>query len=223
MFKARKELESLTPQDGDAQLLDHLSHSLLTVVRPNDDQTVHNAEPDAPFCQERYYCYIRLIYALTGNDKWCRRLIRDGHDKWCISLVNSVSLGDYLRVGSCLVMILDRFKRVTSLPDDIPFILAEERRQLPIADAWETAQYASQDDPYVDAILALVEATRRNLEASGVTREWLDLPEKVNRARVNLQKKQTFYVKAGIAQADIEAALSSMQDLRTELNRRIEE
>ncbi|KAG1893471.1 uncharacterized protein F5891DRAFT_1048608 [Suillus fuscotomentosus] len=227
VFEAREELASMTsasvPQGVDAQLLDGLSSALLSSVRPNDYHTIHDTRPDGSFRKDRDFYYIRLIYALTEKDEWCRRLIRDGHLEWCISLVNGICREDYLRVGSCLLVIFDRVK---SLDKDLPFSPAEERRQLPIANAWDTAQYASRDDPYVDGIQALVTVTRLQLSAldDSVPREWFaDLAAKVHRALVNLQQKQVFHVNAGIAQAEIDAAISSMKDLHTDLGHMVEE
>ncbi|KAG1847248.1 hypothetical protein C8R48DRAFT_731591 [Suillus tomentosus] len=222
VFEAREELASMTsasiPQD--ALLLDRLSSALLTAVRHH---TIHDTGPDGSFRKERDSCYIRLIYALTEKDEWCQRLIYDGHIEWCISLVDGVCGDDYLRVGSCLFVI---FERVRSLGKDLPCNLANERQRLPIAEAWYTAQYASRDDPYVDGILALVTVTRLNLTAlrDSVPREWFaDLAVKVHGALAKLQQKQTFHVNAGIAQAEIDAAISSMKDLHTDLGHMVEE
>ncbi|KAG1787434.1 uncharacterized protein HD556DRAFT_1409233 [Suillus plorans] len=227
VFEAREELASMTsasmPQGVDAQLLDGLSSALMSAVRPNDYHTIHDTRPDGSFHKDRDFCYIRLIYALTEKNEWCHRLIHHGHLKWCIFLVNDICRDDYLRVGSCLLVI---FERAKSLGEDLPFSPAEKRRQFPIAEAWHTAQYASRDDPYVDGIQALVMVTRLHLTAldDSVPREWFaDLAAKVHRALVNLQQKQTFHVNAGIAQAEIDAAISSMKDLHTDLGHMVEE
>ncbi|KAG1825357.1 hypothetical protein EV424DRAFT_1392197 [Suillus variegatus] len=225
VFEAREELASMTnasmPQGVDALLLDRLSSALLTAVRHH---TIHDTGPGGSFRKERDSCYIRLIYALTKKDEWCRRLIYDGHLEWCISLVDGVCGDDYSPVRSCLFVI---FERVKSLGNNLPCNLANERQRLPIAHAWDdTAQYASRDDPYVDGILALVTVTRLNLTAlrDSVPREWFaDLAVKVHRALAKLQQKQTFHVNAGIAQAEIDAAISSMKDLHTDLGHMVEE
>ncbi|KAG2087131.1 uncharacterized protein F5147DRAFT_728305 [Suillus discolor] len=226
VFEAREELASMTsasmPQGVDAQLLDGLYSALLTAVCPNDYQTIPDTRPDGSFHKDRDFFYIRLIYALTEKDGWCQGL-SDGHLEWCISLVNGICREDYLRVGSCLLVI---FERVKSLGKGLSFSPAEERQQLPIADAWDTAQYASRDDPYVDGIQALVKVTRLHLTTldDRVPREWFaDLAAKVHRALVNLQQRQAFHVNAGIAQAEIDAAISSMKDLHTDLGHIVEE
>ncbi|KAG2060534.1 hypothetical protein BDR06DRAFT_1002431 [Suillus hirtellus] len=65
----------------------------------------------------------------------------------------------------------------------------------------------------------VVTVTRLNLTAldDSVLREWFaDLAAKMHRALVNLQQKQAFHVNACIAQAEIDAAPSSIQGLYTD-------
>ncbi|KAG1880985.1 hypothetical protein F4604DRAFT_1679092 [Suillus subluteus] len=218
VYEAQEELASITsaprPQDIDAQLLDELSRVLLTAVRP-DGWIIYNTGPDASFHFDRDYCYISVIYDLTKNDEWCQRLIRDGHLARCISLVD----GDYTRGLYFGFYLLITFGRIMSLGEDLPFSPAEARWRLLIASGWDFAGYFKGDD-YVDGIAALVTATRLNLTASYVPREWFaDLAAKVHIPLAELKERQAILVNGGAAQSTVGTVLSSMQELYDNLKK----
>jgi hypothetical protein len=226
VHEAREELASITsasmPPGVDTQLLDELSHALLTAVRPKDGQPTYDTGPDASFHPRRDSCYIRIIYALTKNDEWLQRLIRDGHRDWCISLVDGDCHIRYWEVGFYLLVI---FGRIKFSGKDLPFSPAQEKWRSLVENTWETLQYATRFDNYVNGIPSLVTATRLDLTASGgVPGEWhTDLAAMVREALVNLKGRQAILVKDGIAQAVIDAALSSTQGLHDDLNSIIEQ
>jgi hypothetical protein len=120
------------------------------------------------------------------------------------------------------------FGRINFLSKDLPFSPAQKRWQLLITNAWDFVQYRIMSDDIVDGIPVIVTATRLNLTTSddGVLREWfVDLAADVRRTLDNLQdlKREAYNVGHGIAQAAIDAALSSMQGLRTELSHIVEQ
>ncbi|KAG2109033.1 uncharacterized protein F5147DRAFT_836864 [Suillus discolor] len=217
VFEAREELAYITsvsmPEGVDVHILDELSRAVLTAVHPNDDEAIHDTEPDASFHEDRDYCYIRLIYTLTQNDEWMQRLTRDGHLDRCISLVDGVSQKGHSDVGFYLLVI---FGRIRSSGKDLPFSPAEERCWPLLKNPWNSAKYLVGEDGYVDEIPAFVTATRLNLTIldDGVPREWFtELAEDVHMTLVNLQQSQAILVEDGVAQATVDAALSSMQGL----------
>ncbi|KAG1896950.1 uncharacterized protein F5891DRAFT_561524 [Suillus fuscotomentosus] len=245
VFEAREALAFITdasmPQGVDGQLLDELSKALLaavrlgadaqlltailTAVRPKDDQTTYDTGPDGSSHENRDYCYIRLIYALTKNDEWCRRLTRDGHLERCISLVDGVSQKGHTDVGFCLLVI---FGRIASLGKDFPFSPAEERWRLLLKNPWNSAKYLVGEDGYVDEIPAFVTATRLNLTVSDdcVPKEWFKgLAADVRMTLVDLRdsERQAILADDGVAQATMDAALSSMQGLYDDLCRMTED
>ncbi|KIK48528.1 hypothetical protein CY34DRAFT_103942 [Suillus luteus UH-Slu-Lm8-n1] len=210
------------PPGVNTQLLDELSRALLTAVYPKDGQTTHDTGPDASFHLRRDSCYIRIIYALTKNDEWFRRLIRDGHDKRCMSLVDGVYQSHYSPIGFYLLVI---FGRIKSSGKDLPFSLVQEKWRLLIRNAWDRATYNEiRDINDVNGIPAFVTATRLNLSASDneVPRKWFtDLAAKVHEVLVILQRRQaTFRVRVvnnSIGQAAVDTAVSSIQGLHDEL------
>ncbi|KAG2757224.1 hypothetical protein P692DRAFT_20712540 [Suillus brevipes Sb2] len=224
--EARDELASMTsgslPPDVDTQLLDELSRALLTAVRPKDGHTTHDTGPDASFHLRRDSCYIRIIYALAKNDEWLQCLTRDGHLDWCISLVDGDCYIHYWEVGFYLLVV---FGRIKSLGKDLPFSPAQEKWRSLVKNTWETLQHATESDNYVDGIPAVVTATRLDLTASGgVPGEWHTvLAAMVREALVNLKGRQAILVNDGIAQAVIDAALSSTQGLYDDLSSMIEQ
>ncbi|KAG1884093.1 hypothetical protein F4604DRAFT_238304 [Suillus subluteus] len=225
IFEAREELASITgasiPHGVNTQLLNELSCALLTAVCPNSDQTIHATRvtrPDTSFHLDRDSCYIHLISALTKNDEWCQCLTHDAHIDRCISLVDRVCRDHYSKLAFYLLVI---FGRIKSLDRDLPFRAAEESWRLLITITWDCTQSFFQEHGVVDEIPVIVTATRLNLTASddGVLREWLaDLAAKVLRASLSLQERQAILVDGGMAQAAIDAALSSMQGLYEDLN-----
>ncbi|KAG2040400.1 hypothetical protein BDR03DRAFT_1089823 [Suillus americanus] len=216
VFEAQEDLASITsvsmPRGVNSQLLNQLSQALLTAVCLNDNPTIHDAGPGTSFYEDRDSCYVRLICALTKDDDWCQRLTRDGHLDRCISLVGGACFQFDPNVRFCVLVI---FGKIKSSGKDLPFSPTEERWQLLIADAWDFARYLIGGDDYVDGIPALVTATRLYLTRwYDVPRGWLaDLPAKVQKALVDLQERQAILVNDGVAQATVNAALSSMQGL----------
>jgi hypothetical protein len=219
VHESREELASITsssmPPGVDAQLLNELSCSLLTAIRPKDSQTTHDTR------LRRDSCYIRIVYALTKNDEWLQRMTRDGHLDRCISLVNGDCRINW-EVGFYLLVV---FGRIKSSGKDLFFGPDEENWRRLINNAWETLQYVTRLNNYVDGIPALVTATRLNLTASdGVPGEWhAYLALMVHEVLVNLQGSQAILVNAGIAQAVLDAALSSTQGLYNDLRCTIEQ
>ncbi|KIK48533.1 hypothetical protein CY34DRAFT_103945 [Suillus luteus UH-Slu-Lm8-n1] len=182
-----------------------------------DGNTAHDTGPDASFHFSRDSCYIRLICALTKNDEWIQRLSRDGHLERCYSLVDGVCRKPYSKIGFYLLVM---FGRIKSSGTDLPFGPAQERWRLLIANTWTFLRFIGSDID-VDGIPAFVEATRLNLTASddGVPREWFPgLCAKVHTVLDRLQERQAILVDDGIAQAVIDAALSSIQGLYDDLS-----
>ncbi|KAG1805470.1 uncharacterized protein BJ212DRAFT_868562 [Suillus subaureus] len=226
VFEAREELASMTsasmPPGVDARLLNELSRSLLTAVRPKNSQITHDTGPDASFHIDRDSCYIRIICALMKNNEWYQRLTRDGHLDRCISLLDGLYQYCHLNAGFYLLVI---FGRIKSSGKDLPFGPAQERWRRFITHIWNFVQRSVSFNGDVDGIPAFVAATRLNLTAAddGVPWEWLaDLSTKVHGALVNLRQSQAYYVDRGIAQAAINGALSSIQGLDDELSRMVE-
>ncbi|KAG0699410.1 hypothetical protein DFH29DRAFT_936866, partial [Suillus ampliporus] len=207
VYEARGELAAITsdsmPQGVNAQLLDKLSCALLAAVRPNHDQAIQGSGSKISFRRNRELYY---------NDEWCQRLIRDRHIGWCISLADEVYDG-YLKW--CLNAI---FARINPSGKDLPFSPAQDSWRVRIKHTWGMARYGVEDDEYVDAIPALVTATRLNLLDSdnGVPSEWLtDLATRV------YQESQAIFVNNGVAQAAVDAAISSAQGLYDDMPHRM--
>ncbi|KAG1725530.1 hypothetical protein EDB19DRAFT_264362 [Suillus lakei] len=219
---ARGELASITndsmPQGVDAQLLDELSRALFSAVRPNDDR---DSGPDASFRKNRDEHYISLVFALTTNDEWCQRLIRDGHGKRCISLIDDVCRRVSWCLGSYLVVIFGRID-----PSGRP-IVARDTWRLLIVHTWDGyLRHGVEHDDYVNAISALVTATWPSLLDSDndVPREWLvDLIQKVHGVLVGLPvQNKAPPIRKGQPRSLADAALSSAQGLYDDLSRMIE-
>ncbi|KAG1812278.1 hypothetical protein EV424DRAFT_1418768 [Suillus variegatus] len=220
--EAGQELASITsasmPQGVDVQLLDTLSRALSSVVPLNDDQTNDDIRPHATFHSYRDSCYIRLIYALTKDHGWYQRLDRDCHLDRCISLANRT--GYSLDVQFYLVAILGR---INSLGNELPFGPSQEWWRRLIAQTWEYVKSPRGCD-YIDEIPALVTVTRLHLSDSdhSVPREWFSgLAVNLTLIWFKWRKSQADYVKLGIAQASIDAALFHMDDLQYELRRMV--
>ncbi|KAG1778871.1 hypothetical protein EV702DRAFT_142271 [Suillus placidus] len=222
----------------DAQLLNELSHALLTAIHSNNDRTTRYTGPGGSFCIDRDKCYIYLIYALIKKDEWCQRLAHDDlHDR-CIPLLGRLSRPDVVdRSGAvfykynldteaefCFLVI---FGRIKSSDKGLLFSPDESLRWLLlITRTWKSTPFGIEDDDYVNGIPAVVTAARLTLTAldDGVPREWLaDVAANVHLALVRLQERQARLVNKGIAQAAIDAALSSMQGLHTEFSRMVKQ
>jgi hypothetical protein len=215
VYEAREELASITsasmPQGVDAELMDELSRAIYTAVCPDDD----HSGSDAPFLPNRDLRYTRFIGALTQNDEWFQRLTQHGHVDRCISLVNVCPIdGDfddlYFQYNHLVTL-----SRIKSSGKDLPFNPSQERWRRFITDAWEYVYYNPNDDD--DNMLPdLVTMTRLNLTApyDAIRIEWLaDLAKKVDR----IWKEGPSRFGDGIAQPQIDAALTSMRSLYTDL------
>ncbi|KAG1778902.1 hypothetical protein EV702DRAFT_1093010 [Suillus placidus] len=225
---AREELASYTsdsmPQGVDAQLLDQLSCALVTAAHPSYNQTVHDSGPNTYFHNNRDERYVSLVFALTTNEEWCQRLARDGHLKRCISLVDEVCKRESWFLGSYLPVI---FGRIDPSGKDLPFSPAQDMWRLLIGNTWNHYSHRVMEHDYINAMPALVAATRLNFPDSGngVPREWLtDLIEKVHQVLVGLLVKDSNAtpVRNGKPDSLADAALSSVQGLYVDLSRIIE-
>ncbi|KAG1737765.1 hypothetical protein EDB19DRAFT_1909538 [Suillus lakei] len=224
--EARRELASITsasmPQGVDAQLLNELSRALFTVVHPSDDQTIHDTGPDTSFHNVRDSFYIRLIFALAKNDEWYQRLTRHDHLDRCISLVDRVCQMQMWATGFYLIVIVGRIK---SSGKDLPFSPAQEKWRLLVINSWDIVPYTWMEE-HLDEIPALVTSTRLNLTASddGIPSQWfIDVAAKVHHALFRFQEKRSTYLDNGVAQAAVDAAISSAQGLDAELSRVVED
>ncbi|KAG1725538.1 hypothetical protein EDB19DRAFT_1947173 [Suillus lakei] len=226
VFEARGELASITSNSVshgvNARILDELSCALLTVVRPNDDQTIGAASthyhPD--------YGYVRLICALTKHAEWRQRLARDGHIRRCISLVDKVY--EMEQLGGISIYLTVIVGHTNLLSKDLPF--SQEKWRLLIKNTWENARcYMTNDNyvdcvDYIDGIPAIVTATRLTLPGldNAIPSPWLaDLAEKVHWALADLQRRHATYVNNGVAQATFDVAISSAKGLYHDLGHMI--
>ncbi|KAG1764465.1 hypothetical protein EDD22DRAFT_845907 [Suillus occidentalis] len=165
------------PQGVNAQLLDSLSRALFTAVCPNR-QTDHYSASDTPFHEERDGRYINLIFSLAKNGEWRQRLIHDGHLRRCIDLVDNVNEREsrvsrtypsesYLP-GFYLPAIIGRINPICKDTT----LSATQKKSLGqlVEKTWRTHIYRNDDD-YVDAIPALVTATKLIYRQGDVARD----------------------------------------------------
>ncbi|KAG1748193.1 hypothetical protein EDB19DRAFT_1684947 [Suillus lakei] len=215
LYDTRGELAAITnvsmPHGINPNLLDSLSRALLTAVCPNQDQTVHYSESDAPFHEERDGRYISLIFSLAKTDGWHQRLTHDGHIKRCIDLVDEVNEwesrapetyppGSYLP-GSYLPVIIGR---INPTCEDPPLSSAQKRSLGQLIKKTWCAHIYKNDDDYVDAIPALVTVTKLFSQEA-----WL--ADEVRGALEYFQEERATLVNNGVAQATVDAALSSLK------------
>lgn len=210
----RGELAAITddsmPQGVDEQLLDSLSRALLTAVCPNR-QTDHYNASDTPFHEERDRRYINLIFSLAKNGGWRQRLIHDGHLQRCIDLVDKVSITNpsesYLP-GFYLPAIIGRINPICK---DTTLSATQKKslRQL-VEKTWRAHIYRNDDD-YIDAIPALVTATKLTFQQE----MWL--ATEARGALEYIQEQQATLVSNGVAQTTVDAALSSLEDFHEKL------
>jgi hypothetical protein len=217
---AQEELASITnelmPQSVDATLLDELSCALLTVVRPNKDQTVQRSHTD------RDTCYSRVIFALAQNDEWHERLARNGHFEHCVSLAED-ALKCQTRVPGCYLAGI--FACIDPSDKVLPLRPTQERWRAFIMREWKSAPYAMFAGEYVSALPALVVATKQDLpswDSSIPNEELAKLTKDVQGALESLPAEQAFLFDYGLDQALLDAALSSVQGLYDDLRRMIE-
>jgi hypothetical protein len=137
-------------------LLNGLSRALSPVILPND---VQNSSP--PFVDVRNRCFLRIISALTKNDKWCKRLTRDGHVEWClsISLYDTVLASSFTLDKISLAGILQRIDPSGTHISPNP---VQEKRWILVKSAWKKTFYFYDKD-VIDALPVLVAETRQNL------------------------------------------------------------
>ncbi|KIK43242.1 hypothetical protein CY34DRAFT_106512 [Suillus luteus UH-Slu-Lm8-n1] len=195
------------PQGVNAQLLDSLSRALFNAVRPSR-RTDHYNESDTPFHEERDGRYINLIFSLAKNGEWRQRLIHDGHLQRCIDLVDEVSRtypSESYLPGFYLPAIIGRINPDTTLSTT----QKKSLRQL-VEKTWRAHIYRNDDD-YVDAIPALVTATKL------IFQQEMWLATEARGALEYIQEQQTTLVNNGVAQATVDAALSSLEDFHEKL------
>ncbi|KAG1764876.1 hypothetical protein EV702DRAFT_1153116 [Suillus placidus] len=196
------------PQGVNATLMDSLSRALFTAVCPNPEANYNN-ECDAPFHEERDRRYISLIFSLAKYGGWRQRLIHDGHLQRCVDLVDQVNkreshyLESYLP-AFYLPAIIGRINPIGEDPTLSPAL-----SQL-IEKTWRARIYKN-DDNYVDAIPALVTATKLNFQPE----VWL--AKEARGALEYFQEEQATLVTNGVAQATVNAALSSLEDFHEKL------
>jgi hypothetical protein len=195
-------------QGLDSTLLDRLSRALSHFILTND---VQNSSP--PFVDERNRCCLRIISALTKNDKWCKRLTRDGHVEWCLSrsLYDTVLASSFILDKISLAGILLRIDPSGTHISPNP---VQENRWMLVKSAWEKAFYFYGKD-VIDALPVLVAETRQNLP--DFTRAKLaDLASAVHEALRSLRRQRGWSRHAIILQID--AALPIVQGLYDELS-----
>jgi hypothetical protein len=91
-----------------------------------------------------------------------------------------------------------------------------------IKNTWVHAHHSvKSDDDYINGIPALVTATRSSIFSWARPRDVKTVREKVQEALDDLQRpdRQATFAKSGIAQAAVEAAISSVKDLCDYLGR----
>jgi hypothetical protein len=206
---AREEVSSITsnsmPQGVDTKLLDELSCALVSVVRQNDDQVLHDSNV---FRINRDLRYIRLIFSLVQNDEWRQRLIRDGHIQWCISLVG----------GPLHYYLVEIFAHIDPSVD-LPFSPASVRSRPSMSEAWVQVYRLLRKGQIIldEALPAFVTATRQSFLGpdNDVTNdEFQALAGHVQDVLVALQSPKTS-LNGQVVDAEL---LSSMQRLYDDLS-----
>jgi hypothetical protein len=157
IFDARGELASITsdsmPQGVDAKLLDELSRCTLSAAVSLDcEQSVL-----------RSICYVRLIFSLARNDEWCQRLVRDGHIQHCNFLAEQPPTSFSVRV-----YLIGIFTRINPLGNNPSSPDQKALRKL-MTRTWSdlSSSVIYTDDFFLEALPALVTATRRNFLTPG--------------------------------------------------------
>jgi hypothetical protein len=157
IFDARGELASITsdsmPQGVDAKLLDELSRCTLSAAVSLDcEQSVL-----------RSICYVRLIFSLARNDEWCQRLVRDRHIQHCIFLAEQPPTSFSVRV-----YLIGIFTRINPLGNNPSSPDQKALRKL-MTRTWIdlSSSVIYTDDFFLEALPALVTATRRNFLIPG--------------------------------------------------------
>ncbi|OJA11725.1 hypothetical protein AZE42_11467 [Rhizopogon vesiculosus] len=223
---AGEELASITNDSTlsrgiDATHLDELSRVLLSVVRPNHDQTMQENGSATSFVESRDCCYLRLIFALTKNDEWCQRLTRDGHVEWCISLHDKVLASSLFIDSVCLAGILLRTDPSSKNISPNP---AQEKWWMLMQHAWNRfylplpsySNLEPEDMSIIEALQALVIMTRQNLPNNRVAgAEIAKLARYVHDVLQNLKRTQGWLTQAD---ARLDAALLAVQGLYDELS-----
>ncbi|OJA08601.1 hypothetical protein AZE42_07130 [Rhizopogon vesiculosus] len=214
---AGEELASITNdstlQGVDATLLDELSHALLPAIRPNHNVTIQDSRSETPFESLENRCYLRLVFTLAKNDEWCKRLARDGHIEWCISLVDKVLVSTFPLDRFYLAVI---FLRIDPSGNKIsPNPTTRQKGWTLIKSAWnELGHMVIEDAHIIDALPALVTATRQNLSDTDNVAALAELTKDVYWVLQKLKERQ-----ATRGQVDdlVDAALLNVQGLYDEL------
>jgi hypothetical protein len=215
IYEVRDELASITsssmPEDINAELLNELSGALSTAMQN------HDAGLDA----SRDLKYIHIIFAMTKNVEWCQRLTSHCHLQRCIDLVavDTVIMHDR-DVGFYLTVIIGRLYTVSN-NNNIAFDSLPTQNHpwwTLIKNTWMHARYNVGNNDYINGITALVTATRSNIFSG---EQPADVTNKVQEALDDLQRpdRQATFVESGVAQAAVEAAISSVKDLCDYLGR----
>ncbi|KAJ8590080.1 hypothetical protein M405DRAFT_816893 [Rhizopogon salebrosus TDB-379] len=157
IFDARGELASITsnsmPQGVDSKLLDEFSQCTLSAAVSLD------CEPSVP----RSICYVRLVFSLARNDEWCQRLVRDGHIQHCIFLAEQPHTSFSVRVYLPGIFTrINPFSNNPSSPDQNALRKLMTRTWIDLS-----SSVIYTDDFFLEALPALVTATRRNLLTPG--------------------------------------------------------
>lgn len=198
---AREELCAIDSTQGvDTNLLDDLSRALLTA----------RTGQDVPFHPDRDLCYFRVISTLTRSDEWCQRLVDHGHVNTCTSLLSYVLASPKfsLDLSFYLAGILARMDPSGGCS---PF--SQKEWQTLMRNAWEKATKLFSMQECVDALPALVTATRKNLpdpDSDVASGELADLTRYVNWVLEKLRQERPEVASV---------ALPSVQGLSDDLRR----
>ena len=157
---ARKELLSIDlngesmPHDVDTRLFNQLFNALSTVVnlRHEHDDLMTSLND----------CYSRLIFFLTKNKGWRRRLTQNGHVHQCIRLYPTFSYADAYIAGICL--------HIDPSGNDVALSSIHEKLGKLMREAWfDLGNMIVCDvdiDDYVEILPVLVATTKQRLPRS---------------------------------------------------------
>ncbi|KAG2363574.1 hypothetical protein BDR07DRAFT_1460233 [Suillus spraguei] len=201
VYEVRSELASITssslPEDINPDLLDELSSALFTVMVLGDE-----------FNASRDLTYIHIIFAMTKNPEWCRRLAHRNHLQLCINIVTADRIQMYDRdVGFYLAVIIGRlFSMRRNSPFDSRPTQSHPWWTL-IRNTWMHAHSSVRDIDYIDGIPALVTATK-SMIFSG--KRPADI---ITTVQVALDNLNDTFTNNGISRVAVEAAISSVLGL----------
>jgi hypothetical protein len=143
---------------------------------------------------------------LAKNGDWRQRLIHDGHLQRCIDLVDKVPITNpsesYLP-GFYLPAIIGRINPICK---DTTLSATQKKSLKQLVEKTWRAHIYRNDDDYIDAIPALVTATKLTFQQE----MWL--ATEARGALEYIQEQQATLVSNGVAQTTVDAALSSLED-----------